>query len=155
VSGRRSLGILAILAACACAGPGAGPPALPEATRPLAICLYNTLKTMPGIVAVDAFVQEVPRGLGAAFAVIGYWVRDASGKPGMSMLDLSGPNRYGEFVFSLDQSAEINRYFDEIYDQLASKCHAVAAYNDPVLIFSPPLPPRQKVDMARYTGQQN
>jgi hypothetical protein len=148
VPGLRLLGILAIMAVCACSEPVAAPRELPEATKPLAICLYNTLKTMPGIVAVDAFVQDVPR-MRKTFAVIGYWVRDKSGKPGMSTLSLSGPPDAERLHFSLSEAAPGDTYF-AMSDQLEAKCHAGAYYDDQVLINPPRLPPMQKVDMARY-----
>ena len=145
---------MAILFAAACAGPGAGPPELPEATKALAICLYNNLKIMPGIVAVDAFVQENPGRRDATYAVIGYWLSDGAGKPAMNSLALSGPDRYPRPSFSLrDDSAGSVHYF-QVAGQLGTKCQADWGYDDPVLIFSPPLklPPLQKVDMARYAN---
>jgi hypothetical protein len=141
------LGIVGLGIAASCAGPAA-PPELPEATRPLALCLYNTLKEMPDVVAVDAFVQKIPRTR-ITTAVIGYWVRDRGGKPEMNTLDLSGPDASGRFIFSLDTAVPEYGYFQRA-NQLSAKCQADAAYNDPVLAFWPPLPPPQKVDMARY-----
>jgi hypothetical protein len=131
---------------------------LPEATKPLAICLYNTLKTMPGIVAVDGFVQ---RDGEQNNAVIAYSYLGKDGKPETSTLDLSpqmptfdvlnvgaAPGKDRPW-FELDKTGSNDPFFG-IAGQLAAKCQASFGYVDQVLGYASPAPPMQRVDMARY-----
>jgi hypothetical protein len=136
-------------------------PELPETTKSLAVCAYNTLKTMPGITKVDAFEQR--GGLhGKDIAVIGYALIGKDGKPASGSLDLlPGPTQFD--ALNLAVSAEDKRMvmldqpsgnadFFGIGGRVAKTCQAGFGYIDQVIVTFPAPPPPQKVDMARFVS---
>jgi hypothetical protein len=150
-------GFLAAIAVAGCGAPGH----LPENTRPLAVCAYNTLKTMPGITKVDAFDQR--DGLhGKDIAVIAYSLTGKDGKPASGALDLLlAPTGFDALNFSIPAKESQMEMLDDISgnadffgvdSQVAKQCQAGFGYVDQVLAVSPAPPPQQKVDMVRYVS---
>jgi hypothetical protein len=131
---------------------------LPENTKALAICLYENLKSMPGITAVDAYVQTIPQWKGSkapatSYAVIAYQFLSKDGKRAKSTVDLTpdeAGNKAGNFI--LDETGGYNDPFFKIARPLEARCNANSAYNDNAIITSldQEKPPLQKIEMARY-----
>jgi hypothetical protein len=107
---------------------------LPVTTKPAAVCIYEVLRSTPGILTIDVYVS---RGT----PIIEYTYRKADGAQAIDDLYISlasdAPGRYhyvGDFMNDLRDPVI------ELQNSLASKCQADGYWNDQVITTNQPQP---------------
>ena len=108
------------------------------------ICIYDTLKSSPGIIAVAVYALD------EGGVAIRYQYSDRKGAVTSSDLYVGAPNGTGRFQYVGDFMNPDNPV-SKLTGELASKCQADGGYIDQVIL----TPASRRVDMSKRVALPN
>jgi hypothetical protein len=112
---------------------------LPEATQPGAVCIYEALKSAPGIIAVYVYVsKDTP--------IIEYSYYKADGTQAIDDLYISlAPNSPGRYHYVGNFMDDLRDPVIDLQNYLASKCQADGYWEDQVIVTNQPKPVERRI----------
>jgi hypothetical protein len=112
---------------------------LPLATKAGTVCIYEVLKSTPGIIAIGVYVsKDTP--------IIEYAYRQANGARALDDLYISvRSDAPGHYEYVGDFMSDSHDPVSGLYDRLAEKCQTTGAYVDQVIVTNQPQPVERRI----------